>query len=138
MYGTQFKTRTYIDGRCTSNVKKIVRRRNILTSLSLVSQPAKEKLYFHWKFSSVFGGKDSSGRAGKSMPFSHDMVRTKNSGFYDTPEYLKVTCQKGQPDSNLVLPSQQLAHFYSIPSLLYYVIFIQDINHLNVQFQICG
>jgi len=80
MHGTQFKT--YTDGWCTSNVKKIIGRRNGLTSLLLVSQPAIQDLYLHRKCSGGFSGKDSSGRAEKCMPFSHDMMRTKKGGFY--------------------------------------------------------
>jgi len=40
MYGTQFKTRAYTDGWHNSNVKKIIGRKNSLTSLLLVSQSA--------------------------------------------------------------------------------------------------
>ena len=138
MYGTQFKTRTYTDGRCNSNFKKIIGRQNSLTSLLLVSQPAIRDLYLPWKFSGGFSGKDSSGRAEKCMPFSHDMVRTKKSRFYYTQEYLKVTRQKGQTDSNLSLPTQQLAYLNSISSVLYYVMCIQDIYHSNILFDICG
>lgn len=91
--------------------------------ISLASESTSHaNLYLHWKFSGCFSGKDSSGRTKKCMPFSHDMVRTKKSSCYNLLEYLKVIYQKGQPDGNLALPSQQLAHLNSIPSLLYYVI----------------
>jgi len=126
---------THMDGVLQMS-KKIIGRRNSLTSLLLVSQPAKQDLYLHRKCSGGIGGKDSSGRAEKCMPFSHDMMRTKKSSFYYTQEYLKVTCQKGQTDGNLALPSQ-LAYLNSIPSLPYYVMRIQDIYHSNVLFDIC-
>jgi hypothetical protein len=138
MYGTQFKTRTYTYEWCNSNVKKITGRWNGLTSLLVVSQPAIQDLYLHWEFSGGFGGKDSSGRAEKCRPFSHDMMRIKKSSFYYMQEYLKVTCQKGQTDGNLALPSQQLAYLNSISSLLYYVMCILDIYQSNLLFNICG
>ena len=66
------------------------------------------------------------------------MMRTKKGGFYYMWEYLKVTCQEGQTDGNLALPSQQLAYLNNTYSLLYYVMCTQDIYHSNVLFDICG
>jgi hypothetical protein len=84
------------------------RHKNV--SLLIVNQPTIQDLHLHQKFSGGFSGKESSGRAEKCMLFSHDVVRTKKSSFCYAKEYLKVTCQKQQADSNLALLSQQLAY----------------------------